>query len=72
MVTDATPSVDDLLKEVRHAQLILNITPEYKYYILICGLFNPKRNIVKHWPTYEKAFLKLVQKDGEQGPKRLL
>ena len=26
---------------------------------------------MKHWATYEKAFLKLVQKDGELGPKRL-
>ena len=52
-------------------QLILNITPDYKYYILICGIFNTKRNIVKHWPAYEKAFLKLVQADGKVGPKRL-
>ena len=71
MVTERGAAIDDLLTEVRHMQLILNITPDYKYYILICGIFNPKRNIVKHWPTYEKAFLKLVQKDGELGPKRL-
>ena len=26
---------------------------------------------MKHWSAYEKAFLKLVEKDGEVGPKRL-
>lgn len=51
---------------------MLNITPDYKYYILICGIFNSKRNIIKHWATYEPAFLNLVKTDGEKGPKRLL
>ena len=71
MVAERGAVVDDLLTEVRQQQLILNITPDYKYYILICGIFNPKRNIVKHWSKYEKAFLKLVQNDGDLGPKRL-
>jgi len=70
-VANRGAAINELLTEVRQTQLILNITPDYKYYILICGCFNPKRNIVKHWPKYEKAFLKLVQNDGELGPKRL-
>ena len=60
------------MTEVRQIQLILNITPEYKYYILFCGVFAGKRNIVKNWSTYEPAFLRLVKSDGEIGIKRLL
>lgn len=65
------PVIDDLLTEVRQIQLVLNITPDYKYHILLCGIFNPKRSIIKNWAAYEKAFLNLVGKDGENGPKRL-
>ena len=65
------PAIDDLLTEVRQIQLVLNITPDYKYHILLCGIFNPKRSIIKNWAAYEKAFLNLVGKDGENGPKRL-
>lgn len=50
----------------------MNITPEYKYYILFCGLFQGKRNAVKQWTKYEPAFLSLVKADGEVGIKRLL
>jgi len=50
----------------------MNITPEYKYYILFCGIFSQKRNIVKTWPLYETAFLRLIKADGEVGIKRLL
>ena len=57
---------------MRQIQLILNITPEYKYYILFCGIFQNKRNVVKSWPAYEPAFMKLVKSDGEIGIKRLL
>lgn len=71
MVTENGPAIDDILTEIRHTQLVLNITPEYKYYILLNGVFNAKRNIVKHWAAYEKAFLKLVSNDREAGPKRL-
>lgn len=52
-------------------QLSLNITSEYKYYILMCGIFAPSRNIVKFWSKYEPAFLRLVKDDGKLGPKRL-
>lgn len=50
----------------------MNITPEYKYYILFCGLFQNKRNVVKEWSKYESAFLKLIKGDGEIGIKRLM
>jgi hypothetical protein len=57
---------------VRQTQLIMNITSEYKYYILFCGIFQGKRNVVKSWTKYESAFLQLVQADGEVGIKRLI
>jgi len=66
------PTNEDILTEVRQLQLIMNITAEYKYYILFCGLFQGKRNAVKLWPTYESAFLTLVKSDGEVGIKRLM
>lgn len=52
-------------------QISLNVTTDYKYYILFCGLFNKNRNVVKYWPEYEKAFLELVKQDGSLGIKRL-
>jgi len=69
---EAERSCEELLTYVRHLQLILNVTIEYKYYLLFCGLFQGKRNVIKFWPKYEAAFLKLVQTDGEVGIKRLI
>ena len=57
---------------MRQTQLIMNITSEYKYYILFCGIFQGKRNVVKAWNKYEAAFLSLVKSDGEVGIKRLM
>ena len=48
-------------------QLGLNITPDYKFYILFCGVFAPPRNAVKNWQKYEDMFLELVKKDGING-----
>lgn len=50
----------------------MNITPEYKYYILFCGVFSGKRNPVTQWAKFEPAFLQLIKADGEVGIKRLL
>ena len=71
-LNDAERTCEELLTYVRHLQLILNVTIEYKYYLLFCGLFQGKRNVVKNWPKYEAAFMKLVQADGELGIKRLI
>jgi hypothetical protein len=71
-VTESERTIEDLLTEVRQMQLIMNITSEYKYYILFCGLFQGKRNCVKFWAKYEPAFLKLIKNDGEVGIKRLM
>ena len=67
LVTGESASIDDILSEVRQIQFQLNITKDYKFYILLCGIFHPKHNIVKNWSTYEKAFEKLVKEDGEKG-----
>ena len=67
LVTGGTPTVDDVLSEVRQIQFQLNITRDYKFYILLCGLFSPKYSIVKNWSKFEKAFEKLVKEDGEKG-----
>lgn len=71
-ISEGERSVEELLTEVRQSQLIMNITPEYKYYILFCGLFQGKRNVVKTWARYEAAFLQLITNDGEVGIKRLM
>ena len=70
--SESDRTCEDLLTEVRHIQLILNITADYKYWLLFCGVFQGKRNCIKTWPKYEGAFLNLVAQDGEQGIKRLL
>ena len=50
----------------------LNITADYKYYLLFCACFTGERNVIKHWSKFEPAFLSLVAQDGEVGIKRLL
>lgn len=61
-----------ILNEARQMQLQLNITPDYKLYICMCGIFGPHRNIVKHWDTFEPVFANLVEADAENGTKRLM
>jgi len=56
---------------VRRDQISLNITPDYKYYILIAGIFNPKRTLVNHWEKYAPCFSELAAQDGDVGLKRV-
>lgn len=63
---------DEIMTEVRQTQLLMNISPEYKYYIQFCGLFQGKRNCVSSWPQYESCFTKLMKADGELGEKRMM
>ena len=60
------------MSEVRQLQLQLNVTPEYKIYIAMCGIFGPHRNIAKHWDTFEPVFSNLISQDTEAGQKYLL
>lgn len=71
MITEKAMSTDDLLKQARNAQIALNVTPDYKYYILMTGIFNPKRSMVNHWAKYAPVFTKLASNDGEDGMKRV-
>lgn len=70
VIEKATPT--QILEEVKKIQVSMNLTSEYRYHILICGLFNNERNIIKNWNTYEKCFLSLVEADGKIGIKQLL
>lgn len=71
-VTESISTNEELIDEVRHMQVGLNITPDYKFYILFMGVFSPERNIVTNWPKFEDIFMKLVEETGEpKGLKRL-
>lgn len=71
-VNENDPSCQDLLTEVRQQQLLIEVTSDYKYYILFCGIFQGKRNVVKSWPKYEQCFLTMVKENGSDGIKRLI
>lgn len=43
------------------------LTDEFLHYIALCGLFHPRRNIVKNWDANEELFLELVKNSGKQG-----
>lgn len=69
------PHINELLlEELRKVAVMNGFSGEYRYWVLLCGLFNAEksRNIVNHWIAHEKAFLKLVEQDGKLGPKHLL
>jgi hypothetical protein len=50
-----------LLAELRLIATSSGFSAEYRYWVLVCGLFNAERNIVKHWKEYEKTFLELIR-----------
>jgi len=71
----ADPKLNEmLLEELRKVRASMGLPSEFRYWILICGLFTcePSRNIVKYWKVHEKTFLQLVQEDGKIGIKQLL
>lgn len=70
--SDQTTSNEKLIEEVKKIIVSLGLSGEFKYYILICGLFPPERNIVKHWKINEGAFLSLVTNDGKIGIRHLM
>ena len=51
----------------RQQQLQLNVTPEYKLYLSMMGIFGPTRNIAKHWDTFEAVFTELMGQNEEAG-----
>ncbi len=46
--------------------------PELRYYICIHALFNPERNICKHWKAHQAVFMDFLEEDEEMGKKHLL
>lgn len=52
--------------------IALNVSSDYKYYILMNSLFSKDRTPFKNWDNHEKCFLELVSRDGKVGLKRLL
>ena len=44
-----------------------NLTNEFLIYTGLCGVFSPRRNIVKYWDTNEELFLSLIKLDGKLG-----
>lgn len=53
-------------------QVSKNFTNDFKYYILLYGVFNNERNIIKNWLKYEDYFLDLLKTDGSIGIKHLM
>lgn len=65
-------STDKILEEARKTVVSFGLPNEFRYYVLMCGIFTPDRNIVKYWPQYEEIFLNLVGTDGKIGIKHLM
>lgn len=59
------------MEELQKLGATMGFSGEYRYWVLICGLFGaePDRNIIKLWKSHEKAFLDLVKQDGTRGGK---
>lgn len=45
------PTSKQMIEQLRRTQLILNVMPEYKIYILICAAFSPEVEM-----SYEDKF----------------
>ena len=45
----------------------MQLSDECLHYVALCGIFSPKRNIVKYWDLNEELFLRLVKNDGKLG-----
>jgi hypothetical protein len=45
----------------------LKVPLEFGYYVALCGLFPPSRNIIKNWESNEEVFLSLVKEEGKIG-----
>lgn len=72
MIKSGQPTAQQLMLDVKVIQFRLNVTADYKFYILILGIFSPPRDILKHWTKYEEVFLSLVKEFGSVGGDRLL
>jgi hypothetical protein len=46
MITSSDPTNQQILLDAKVIQFRLNVTADYKFFILINGIFSPARNIV--------------------------
>ena len=46
---------------------LYKLDDNFDFYIALCGLFPPKRNIIKRWSLNEDTFVELVRSEGQQG-----
>jgi len=72
LITSSDPTITQLLLDVKVIQFRLNVTADYKFYILMNAIFTKSRNILEFWTKYEEAFLTLVKEFGATGGDRLL
>lgn len=72
MITASGLSNEQILTDAKVIQFRLNVTPDYKFYILLNAIFTPTRNILDNWTKYEEVFLTLVKQAGNLGGDRLL
>ena len=58
---------EELLTYLKEYKAKLNLIDECLHYIALCGVFAPRRNIVKYWDLNEDLFVQLVKMDGKLG-----
>lgn len=61
----------EFIEEIRRLNISFGLTPDYKYYILMCGLFNIARTPLKNFKKHEKLFKHYTEKE-ELGKKHFL
>jgi len=69
----------DELKDNEYIQQVLDenkltygLNYEFQHYVCLCGLFPPKRNIVKNWKHNQEIFINLVKAEGKVGVEHFL
>lgn len=58
---------EELLTYLQEYKAKFNLVDECLHYIALCGIFSPRRNIVKYWDLNEDLFVSLVKNDGKLG-----
>jgi len=52
---------------LEHGQQDFLLDSDFLHFSALCGLFPPKRNIVKNWSHNEPLFINLVKREGKIG-----
>ena len=67
MVEEPDITNEELVTYLQENKAKANLTEESLHYIALCGVFSPKRNIVKYWDLNQELFISLVKIDGKHG-----